>query len=152
MVISTSFDEYFVSPIESTTTDYYGYTYTETTGYNYKNINPNKISLEIKREGLIIGHMSEVTSKLIEKTKAFGKVVKENKNAVVVQVGSYTYFVANSGQSVYIICGHLDAKNIDISQYEDVTEDSDVSVDIENAIDTTDIDIAADTAATQELL
>lgn len=149
VVISTSFDEYFVSPIESTTTDYYGYTYTETTGYNYKNINPNKISLEIKREGLIIGHMSEVTSKLIEKTKAFGKVVKENKNAVVVQVGSYTYFVANSGQSVYIICGHLDAKNIDISQYEDVTEDSDVSVDIENAIDTTDIDIAADTVAAQ---
>ena len=126
--LSANFDESIVSPIESTVTDEYGFTYSETTGYQFKNITPNQIGLEIPRRDLMKGRMSKTTTALIKKIKELGSVYKENNNAAIVKVGNLAYFVANTGQAIEVVFGNLDISNIDISMYADVTEDSDVAM------------------------
>ena len=126
--LSANFDESIASPIESTVTDEYGFTYSETTGYQFKNITPNQIGLEIPRRDLMKGRMSKTTTALIKKIKELGSVYKENNNAAIVKVGNLAYFVANTGQAIEVVFGNLDISNIDISMYADVTEDSDVAM------------------------
>ena len=126
--LSANFDESIVSPIESTVTDEYGFTYSETTGYQFKNITPNQIGLEIPRRDLMKGRMSKTTTALIKKIKELGSVYKENNNAAIVKVGNLAYFIANTGQAIEIVFGNLDISDIDISAYADVTEDSDVAM------------------------
>lgn len=139
--LSANFDESIVSPIESTVTDEYGFTYSETTGYQFKNITPNQIGLEIPRSDLMKGRMSKTTTALIKKIKELGSVYKENKNAAIVKVGNLAYFIANTGQAIEIVFGNLDISNIDISMYADVTEDSDVAMPaVEEVADTAAFD------------
>ena len=126
--VSASFDDYMASPIESMTTDYYGYTYSQTVGYQFKNITPNQFCLEINKVDLMQGRMSALTKAIIKRVKELGTVYKENANAVIVKIGKQAYFVANTCQSVEVVFGNLDIANIDISIYKDVTEDSDIDI------------------------
>lgn len=141
--LSANFDDNIISPIESMSTDDYGYSYSEITGYQFKNITPNQIGIEIPRCELMKGRMSKATTAIIRRIKELGVVYKENKNAAIVKVGNMAYFVANTGQAIEIVFGNLDISNIDISVYEDVTEDSDVAMPVpDEGYDTTAVDTA----------
>lgn len=119
------FDEGIAEPIEERVQGYY-FSYNKTVGYNFKDIKPSQISIEIRRQDLLEGKLSELTTAFINKVKSLGKVIKENKNAVLVSVGQQAYFVANAGTEIYVVYGNLDTDSIDISSYENVTEGTEV--------------------------
>ena len=93
-------------------------------GAAFNKITPNQIGLQIPAEGMLRGKSGMMAKDLINMIKGFGSTVKENNNAAIVKVGENAYFVANSGTGVYVVYGLLDVNKIDISQYQNVVDDS----------------------------
>ena len=93
-------------------------------GAAFNKITPNQIGLQIPAEGMLRGKSGMMAKDLINMIKGFGSAVKENNNAAIVKVGENAYFVANSGTGVYVVYGLLDVNQIDISQYQNVVDDS----------------------------
>lgn len=74
------------------------------------------------------GKMELFSSKLIAAVKECGKIVKEGKHAVIVDVGdSKSYYVCWIGKDVHLYYGKFDLVNIDVNKYNDITEKDDVS-------------------------
>ena len=124
--VSSSFDE----PIAVSTGS----------GATFNKITPNQIGLQIPAEGMLRGKSGMMAKDLINMIKGFGSTVKENKNAAIVKVGENAYFVANSGTGVYVVYGLLDINQIDISQYQNVIDDSSLPLKRYETEDVFDID------------
>ena len=123
--VDAIFDDYIAEAIEEQVQGTF-FSYSKTVGHKFKDIKPSQISVMIKKQDLLDGKMSELTTAFINKVKSLGKVLKENKNAVLVSVGQQAYFVANAGTEIYVVYGNLDTDNIDISAYQNVEEGSPV--------------------------
>ena len=119
------FDDYIAEAIEEQVQGTF-FSYSKTVGHKFKDIKPSQISVMIKKQDLLDGKMAALTTAFINKVKSLGKVLKENKNAVLVSVGQQAYFVANAGTEIYVVYGNLDTDNIDISAYQNVEEGSPV--------------------------
>ncbi len=108
-----------------------------TSTYTFKNITPIAIGMAVQASGKAEGKTKMIYDGMASRVKAMGKVVKENKNAVVVkQANGYVVFAFNNGQmaAVTIFAGG-DATEIDIAPYADVKADG------SNAVDASDSDI-----------
>ena len=112
----------------------------------FNNVTPNQIGLEIPATGMLRGKSGIMARDLISRVQAFGKTVKSNQNAAIVQVNEAAYFIANSGIGVYVVYGYLDVSQIDIDQYANIIDRNDAPVrryevdDIFDIIEPTDED------------
>ncbi len=129
-IFSASFGEKFVTEKNNYAVDDWGYEYVKSTEYFYNDKKPRRLELKIQRSGLLKGRMTPLASHVIDNVKSMGTVLKENKNAVVVKVGTNTWIVAYTGSELVISCGNIDSNSINIDNYKDVNEDSDVEFQI----------------------
>lgn len=92
---------------------------------HFKDITPTFLALSVGNVGIKEAQLRQITAAMIKKVKSFGSTVSENRNAVVVRgQGDYSYFVAFSGQGVFLYMGQFDPDSIDISSLSDVSEDN----------------------------
>ena len=101
------------------------------TGF-FNEIHPNQIGLEIQNAGMIAGRTGAVARSIIGKVKSFGQLVSENNNAAIVKVDDAAYFVANTGQQIYVVFGYLDIASINLDDYKDIQDKKVPSVDVDD--------------------
>ena len=60
--------------------------------------------------------------------KAVGQVVAEGKHAVIVNIGGGNYYyICWTGKDIHLYYGQYDISKLEVSKYDAVTEDDDVS-------------------------
>ncbi len=82
------------------------------------------VSLVDKINGRPEGLGELLAKKIIEKTKTIGKVVKEGKNAVIVNTGDAYMISYYTGSTVNLTYGKYDVSDIDLSTCDDASEDN----------------------------
>lgn len=107
---------------------YYQYYHDENipTGYSWNNsLRPYTFSLTINHDGRMRGKLRTMLGKMIAKFQSFGKVVKKNDGAAVIKLNNgRTALIYMSKDRVSAVWGDLgDANSIDISEYNDVSEE-----------------------------
>lgn len=137
--VNVVYDEDVTEGIYETKTvkGFWGNTYEEKklVGRKFTNVYPEslgvQISLNDKVNGRPEGIGEHIIKKVIEKVKTLGKVVKEGKNAVCVDVGDASCVAYYDGEQIRIVYGkNFDVENIDVSLCDDASEDNVVSMGI----------------------
>ena len=126
--VSVQFEDKIAEGIyEKKTIHSWLYTYTQRTktGVRFTNAKPELLSLEIEIGGPIMGKGKALYDQLAAKVKALGSVVKQGKNALVVEVGDAYMFEAFTGDYVILHYGYLDTNRIDVNVYDNASEDGD---------------------------
>ena len=74
------------------------------------------------------GKMEQFADKLISAVKSVGHVVAEGKHAVVVKTeDSNCYYACWTGKDIHLYYGQYDATKLDVTKYDNVTENDDIS-------------------------
>ena len=117
--------------IDYTIGDYYWYHDDKIpTGYVWNKTSVRNLSLFITNDGRMKGKLHDVFVTLCAKFKTFGKIVKENNGAACFNLkNGYKALVAMKKDNVVAFWGSglKDFDQIDITEYENVSEDDDMS-------------------------
>lgn len=101
------------------------------TGYVWNKVNPTAFMLMIGNNGRMHGKLRDLYKVVYAKFKGLGTIVKENNSAAVINLKSGgRAFVAMKKDNVFVFWGTSlkDAKDIDIEEYKDATEEDDPSI------------------------
>lgn len=106
---------------------YYTYYHDEQipTGYTFNNVTPSTITATFDHDGKLRGKLNDLFKALQTKLQAMGQIEKKNNGAFIVAFNDgHKVFVFKTPSSVKAIWGSSERlSDIDISQYEDVSED-----------------------------
>ena len=117
--------------IDYTIGDYYWYHDDKIpTGYVWNKTNVRNLSLFIGNDGRMRGKLRDVFTTLCAKFKTFGKIVKENNGAACYSLNNGNRaFIAMKKENVFAMWGSgiKDFDQIDIAEFENVSEEDDMS-------------------------
>lgn len=90
-------------------------------------ISSYRLSIDLGLNSRLKGRMSQFYKKVEAAVKKCGKVVKQGKNAVVVDAGNDNFYYAVwAGKSVTVFYGKYNPDLCDVELYDDVDEDSNI--------------------------
>lgn len=95
------------------------------TGYVWNAITPSTFTITISHSGCMHGKLRNMLKTLVKKFSSFGKVVKQNDGAAVLELNNgKTALICMSDTDVKVVWGSLGKANaINIDKYKDVQED-----------------------------
>ena len=122
------------------------------TGYVWNKVKPTLFGLTIYNGGRMHGKLRTLFNALSQKVKSWGKVVKENNGAAIVNINNgKRAIITMEKDKVSVFWGQLKAaKDIDISKYKDACEEDDLNnISYGYLNDLFSDEVAADTAVVE---
>lgn len=122
------------------------------TGYVWNKVKPTLFGLTIYNGGRMHGKLRTLFNALSQKVKSWGKVVKENNGAAIVNLNNgKRAIITMEKDKVSVSWGQLKAaKDIDISKYKDACEEDDLNnISYGYLNDLFSDEVAADTAVVE---
>ena len=122
------------------------------TGYVWNKVRPTLFGLTIYNGGRMHGKLRTLFNALSQKVKSWGKVVKENNGAAIVNLNNgKRAIITMEKDKVSVFWGQLKAaKDIDISKYKDACEEDDLNnISYGYLNDLFSDEVAADTAVVE---